>query len=436
MTEVNIDELKQARYKSLTSPPVSPEAKRLVDSIIDIILSTEQRKRARQPSVAVAFKSAVGLIVGDLLIGLQTNEAGWSYLSLSTAAFSDWPIGYWTFKRIIHAMETGGLIDVSLGRNSQATDFSFAQKPAYRPSFATRFRPTTTMAAMAREAGIVDQAVPKHFPPQLPKQVIEVRAKSENTRGRKIKGKKLKFAHTEKSRAMEAEIKELNRFLVDFELEGAGFSGYRRLFHEGDVEGFDFQWGGRIYGVGDYNYQNMKKSERPNLKIDGEPIVEIDINASYLSILHGISGYPLPERDDLYDIGGIDRTIVKAWVSSTIGHHCFHTRWPKNAIQEIEDAGIDKPKEMTMTSLQPVILHHFPMLADWPSGRVTWANLMFTESEIIIGTMLELMRSYSIPCFSVHDSIIVKKKDQQIAMETLGSQFLGRTTIEPRLKVK
>ena len=77
--------------------------------------------------------------------------------------------------------------------------------------------------------------------------------KSEKTRGRKVKGKKLKFAHTEKSRAMEAEIKELNRFLVSFELEGAGFSGYRRLFHEGDVEGFDFQWSGRIYGVGDYN---------------------------------------------------------------------------------------------------------------------------------------------------------------------------------------
>ena len=219
MTEVNIDELKLARYMSLTSPPVSPEAKRLVDSIIDIILSAEQRKRARQPSAAVAFKSAVGLIVGDLLIGLQTREVGWSYLSLSTAAFSDRPVGYKTFKPIVQAMETAGLIDVSLGRNSQATDFSFGQNPVYRPGFASRFRPTTTMAAMAREAGIVDQAVTKHFPPQLPKRVIEVRAKSENTRGRKIKGKKLKFAHTEKSRAMEAEIKELNRFLVSFELD-------------------------------------------------------------------------------------------------------------------------------------------------------------------------------------------------------------------------
>jgi hypothetical protein len=50
--------------------------------------------------------------------------------------------------------------------------------------------------------------------------------------------------------------------------------------------------------------------------------------------------------------------------------------------------------------------------------------------------MLELMRGYGIPCFSVQDSIIVRRKDKQIAMETLESQFLGRTTIAPRLKVK
>jgi hypothetical protein len=61
---------------------------------------------------------------------------------------------------------------------------------------------------------------------------------------------------------------------------------------------------------------------------------------------------------------------------------------------------------------------------------------MFIESEIIIGTMIDLMRSHSVLCFSVHDSIIVKKKDQQIAMDTLESQFLARTTIEPRLKMK
>ena len=171
------------------------------------------------------------------------------------------------------------------------------------------------------------------------------------------------------------------------------------------------------------------------MTIGGEEVVEIDINASYLTILHGIEGYPLPNRDDLYSIGGYDRAIVKAWITATIGHYGFHTRWPKNAIQEIKDAGIDKPAELTTRLLQPVILDHFPMLTDWPFQKVTWADLMFTESEIIIGTMLELMHSYCIPCFSVHDSIIVRKSDQQIAMETLKDQFLRRTNIEPRLKV-
>ena len=133
------------------------------------------------------------------------------------------------------------------------------------------------------------------------------------------------------------------------------------------------------------------------MTIGGEEVVEIDINASYLTILHGMAGYPLPNRDDLYAIGSYNRVIVKAWITATIGHHGFHTKWPDNALKEITAAGIERPKKMTVTSLQPVILDHFPMLADWPSQKVTWADLMFTESEIIIGTMLELMHSYGMP---------------------------------------
>ena len=70
--------------------------------------------------------------------------------------------------------------------------------------------------------------------------------------------------------------------------------------------------------------------------------------------------------------------------------------------------------------------NHFPMLADWPSQRVTWADLMFIESEIVIGTMLELMRSYSAPSFPVHDSIIVRKSDTELAFDILSQQFLQK----------
>ena len=139
---------------------------------------------------------------------------------------------------------------------------------------------------------------------------------------------------------MVAEAKELNRFLVSFDLDSADFSGFRRLFHEGDIKGFDFQWGGRLYGVGDFKYQGMKKTDRPNLLINREPISEIEINTSYLSILHGIFGYALPDREDIYDIGSVDRRIFKVWISTTMGHTTFHGGWRKSAMQMFKEAGV------------------------------------------------------------------------------------------------
>ena len=435
MTDHDITEIADARFMGLMCAPASPEAKALVANIINIIEQSEQRQRARTAEHNAAFRSAVGLIVGDLLIAMEMKEYGWSYHGLSPAAFDDRPVGYKTFKPIVETMEAVGLIGISKGRNIKAPQFNDGAATSYYPGFASRFRPTQVLVSMARASGIGQRQAREHFIHQLPKKVIEVRTKSTKAFGRKATGKRMKLEHTEKSRAMEADVKSLNKFLAGFELEGGSFSGYRRLFSNGDIEGFDFQWGGRLYGVGDDSYQTVKKTERQKMTIGGEEVVEIDINASYLTILHGMAGYPLPNRDDLYAIGGYNRTIVKAWITATIGHHGFHTKWPDNAIKEIKAAGIERPKKMTVTSLQPVILDHFPMLAEWPSQKVTWADLMFTESEIIIGTMLELMHSYGIPCFSVHDSVIVRKSDQKIAMETLKDQFFRRTNIEPRLKV-
>ena len=82
---------------SLSCPPASPEAKSLVEEIINNITKSEKRQRARKADEVPVFKSAVGRIIGDLLIGFHTKEAGWSYLSMSTSAFSDRPIGYKTF---------------------------------------------------------------------------------------------------------------------------------------------------------------------------------------------------------------------------------------------------------------------------------------------------------------------------------------------------
>ena len=76
MTDYDINEIAAARYMGLMCPPASPEAKALVVDIINIIEQAEQRQRARKAKDKVAFRSAVGLIVGDLLIAMEERERG------------------------------------------------------------------------------------------------------------------------------------------------------------------------------------------------------------------------------------------------------------------------------------------------------------------------------------------------------------------------
>ena len=72
MADIDIKEIADARYMGLMCPPASPEAKALVNDIINIIEQAEQRQRARKAKDMAAFRSAVGLIVGDLLIAMET----------------------------------------------------------------------------------------------------------------------------------------------------------------------------------------------------------------------------------------------------------------------------------------------------------------------------------------------------------------------------
>ena len=91
---------------------------------------------------------------------------------------------------------------------------------------------------------------------------------------------------------------------------------------------------------------------------------------------------------------------------------------------------------MTAKAVERAVLEYFPFMADWSLGDIGWSNLMFIESEIIISTMLELMNDHNILSLPVHDCIVVRKSDQELAMRTLPEQFYKQTGEVPKLKVK
>ena len=78
MVDHDITEIADARFMGLMCAPASPEAKALVNNIINIIEQAEQRKRVRKAKDKAAFRLAVGLITGDPLIAMEVKEHGWS----------------------------------------------------------------------------------------------------------------------------------------------------------------------------------------------------------------------------------------------------------------------------------------------------------------------------------------------------------------------
>jgi hypothetical protein len=76
-----------------------------------------------------------------------------------------------------------------------------------------------------------------------------------------------------------------------------------------------------VYSVREDSYQTLKKPQRLQMTLDGEPVAEIDIRASYLTLLHGLRRIPFdPAERDPYKIDHLPRAVVKTWVTMTIEH--------------------------------------------------------------------------------------------------------------------
>ena len=106
---------------------------------------------------------------------------------------------------------------------------------------------------------------------------------------------KVKYKHTPETERLEADIRELNDFWVPFELGGGEHNGYIRVFN-------NLAWdkGGRLYSAGEHSHQQMADTERVKMTINGEPVSEIDIKASHLTIYHAMVGEPLKGSGDPY----------------------------------------------------------------------------------------------------------------------------------------
>ena len=205
----------------------------------------------------------------------------------------------------------------------------------------------------------------------------------------------------------------------------------------------DMRLGGRFYAVGPEAYQNVKTKDRHILRLDGSPVVEVDLRASALSILLALTGRPIPE--DPYAVGPLaacEREAVKAWFVQTLNSGRPAVRWSDRHAPSVQRVPIRAIAATALAAYPEVASAPSLLPADLaqrvPMDRHGWALgqwLVGIEAEVMQAA-LERLAGRGVVALPIHDALLCREEDAQEACKSLVEAFQHRLGAEPRVRIK
>jgi hypothetical protein len=198
-----------------------------------------------------------------------------------------------------------------------------------------------------------------------------------------------------------------------------------RRFTVFDVQDDRFDQVGRLFGG---FWMSMKKDRRKHIRINGEPVADLDYSSMFTRLAYAHLWLPAPEGD-VYAIPGLEghRDGVKLAMNCFLFHDTTtRKRWPKdmNFTHETDadptDDGIAKsklPPRWTVSKTKKAILSVHPHL-DRAWGYGLGYRLMWQESEILIRVLLDLM-GQGIPALGLHDGLLVPMSKADTGLQAM-----------------
>jgi hypothetical protein len=240
---------------------------------------------------------------------------------------------------------------------------------------------------------------------------------------------------------LEAQVSSINAKMLSEPLRacsGRQFVRCYRVFNNAALH-----TGGRLYG----RWQGDPEKGRLSMTIAGEPVVEIDIKASFLSIASAnfqtnshLSADPY-QMIDFVETSESDealkrnRKAAKLLINSYFFKPGEPQKFPKG--EKDKTTGKTMPFKQKYKLNKPVgnymkqIHDAFPFLGKVkPDGM----KLMYEESEIMIQAILTLLKQ-GVVSYPVHDCLIVKATDQEAGIEAIQEAMTSRLGFTPALDV-
>ncbi|WP_136618572.1 MULTISPECIES: hypothetical protein [Mesorhizobium] len=232
-------------------------------------------------------------------------------------------------------------------------------------------------------------------------------------RGHKLPFMLMNYEDTPETCSLRGEMEEINAFLATqrIELQGepqAGFKLTRRftLRHIGDPHTFRLH--GRLYGG---FWESLPKRLRDDLRINGEPIADLDFASMFPRLAYALVRAEPPEGD-LYAIPGLEehRAGVKAGFAAMLSSSNEMTRLPSSVKDALPVGWTGRRLAEAIGKKHPALVRLF--------GKDIAMDLMFTESTILVAVLLRLARM-GIAALPMHDGIMVQCNHGETAAEAM-----------------
>ncbi len=197
---------------------------------------------------------------------------------------------------------------------------------------------------------------------------------------------------------------------------------------------------GRLYGG---FWMNLKKYRRGNIRIDGEPIADLDFVSLHPRLAYRGLGLEWPDGD-LYDLTGYldgyrrgnpdHRDAVKQGLCSILngGRGGAAPGQPSHLD--------DLPRGTTAKKLREALCQKHPGLVSIiepkeRSKEILGYSLMFTESRILLSTLEQLM-TLNVVALPSHDGLFVAQSNARLAQEVMEAVSMVLVGIALPVKLK
>lgn len=228
------------------------------------------------------------------------------------------------------------------------------------------------------------------------------------------------YRDTPETLALRADMSALNDALnkadIRFDGEKPGPIHLTRRFDaKSPVAPYSFNRHGRLYGG---FWESLPRIERHLLTIGAEKVADLDFSSMFLRLAYAKQGATPPEGD-LYTLPGLEdyRDGVKRVVASLFFREKKSHRLP-------HDAKLLLPERTTMARVRKAIADAHPAVVPLLDTN-TGFELMATESNLLVAILLDLIFQ-GVVALPMHDGLMVAESKKKIAAKTMKRVSLSK----------